>query len=33
MAYYDFPFKEIAKTWEAEGGQTWELIEPVSKIY
>ncbi|GAM20502.1 hypothetical protein SAMD00019534_036770 [Acytostelium subglobosum LB1] len=28
MQYYEFPFPEINAIWTAEGGQTWQLIEP-----
>jgi len=29
MAYYDFPIEEVIKIWQAKGGETWQLIEPV----
>ncbi len=29
MNYYDFPFKEIIPIWIKQGGEVWQLIEPV----
>ena len=29
MIYHDFPFTKVLADWVAEGGQAWELIEPV----
>eukprot|EP01132_Coremiostelium_polycephalum_P003673 gene3673-4575_t len=33
MQYYDFPFNVINQQWVAQGGQTWELIEPVDGFH
>ncbi|KAF2078139.1 hypothetical protein CYY_000523 [Polysphondylium violaceum] len=33
MQYYDFPFAAINQEWLAQGGQTWELIEPVDGFH
>lgn len=33
MAYYEFPFNEVNEAWVAEGGQTWELIEPIDGFH
>ncbi|KYR00215.1 acyloxyacyl hydrolase [Tieghemostelium lacteum] len=33
MQYYDFPFGAINEIWVAEGGQTWDLIEPVDGFH
>ncbi|EFA78313.1 acyloxyacyl hydrolase [Heterostelium album PN500] len=33
MQYYDFPFPAINAEWIAQGGQTWQLIEPVDGFH
>jgi hypothetical protein len=33
MAFYDFPLKPIEKRWIQQGGQLWQLIEPVGNIH
>ncbi|EGC34254.1 hypothetical protein DICPUDRAFT_153563 [Dictyostelium purpureum] len=33
MIYYDFPFNAINAQWVAQGGQTWELIEPIDGFH
>ncbi|GAM17791.1 hypothetical protein SAMD00019534_009660 [Acytostelium subglobosum LB1] len=33
MQYYDFPFDAINAEWIAQGGQTWQLIEPVDGFH
>jgi len=33
MIYYPFPFEEIISIWEAQGGQAWQLIEPVDGFH
>jgi len=35
MAYYDFPtlFGKAIKMWEKQGGQTWQLIEPIDGFH
>jgi len=33
MAYYDFPFAQVIQEWEANGGEAWELIEPVDGFH
>jgi len=33
MVYYDFPFAEIDKIWRRQGGETWQLIEPIDGFH
>lgn len=33
MVYYPFPFEQIISIWEAQGGQPWQLIEPVDGFH
>jgi acyloxyacyl hydrolase len=33
MAYFDFPFAQIIAQWVADGGEAWELIEPVDGFH
>eukprot|EP00163_Fabomonas_tropica_P027048 TRINITY_DN5119_c0_g2_i2.p1 TRINITY_DN5119_c0_g2~~TRINITY_DN5119_c0_g2_i2.p1 ORF type:complete len:437 (-),score=122.48 TRINITY_DN5119_c0_g2_i2:169-1479(-) len=33
MVYYDFPFGDIITKWKAQGGEAWELIEPVDGFH
>jgi len=33
MVYYPFPFQEIYKIWKQQGGQLWQLIEPVDGFH
>jgi acyloxyacyl hydrolase len=33
MIYYPFPFEQIIEIWEAQGGQAWQLIEPVDGFH
>uniref|UniRef100_A0A6B2L147 Saposin B-type domain-containing protein n=1 Tax=Arcella intermedia TaxID=1963864 RepID=A0A6B2L147_9EUKA len=33
MLYYPFPFEEIMKKWKEEGGEVWQLIEPVDGFH
>jgi len=33
MIYYPFPLEEIWKIWQAEGGEFWQLIEPIDGFH
>ena len=33
MTYYDFPFPQISEMWKAQGGEVWQLIEPVDGFH
>eukprot|EP01133_Synstelium_polycarpum_P005655 gene5655-6525_t len=33
MQYYDFPFPTINAEWIAQGGETWQLIEPIDGFH
>jgi len=33
MLYYPFPLEEMFKIWISQGGQTWQLIEPVDGFH
>ncbi|EGG24883.1 hypothetical protein DFA_03128 [Cavenderia fasciculata] len=33
LQYYDFPFPAINAEWIANGGQTWQLIEPIDGFH
>ncbi len=33
MAYYDFPWKAVEKVWLQQGGEMWQLIEPIDGFH
>jgi len=33
MIYYPFPLEEIYKMWQAQGGELWQLIEPIDGFH
>jgi len=33
MVYYPFPLEEMFKIWTAQGGEKWQLIEPVDGFH